>query len=80
MFLENTPISCGLWTDTINAHVLGKVVVEMVKCALQEWQSDLMNRFIHRSWGESFVNIFLDLSIALLTSPSRFGLSSGKSD
>ena len=24
-------------------------------------QGDLINRLIHRSWGESFVNIFLDL-------------------
>jgi hypothetical protein len=30
-----------------------------------------MNRLIHRSWGEGFVNIFLDLSINI----SRFSSS-----
>jgi hypothetical protein len=27
------------------------------------WNGDLMHRFIHRNWGEGFVNIFLDLSV-----------------
>lgn len=32
---------------------------------------DFINRLIHRSWGEGFVNIFLDLSIYI----SRFSFS-----
>jgi len=79
-FSQSTPISCGARAVSINAHVLGKDVVEIVKCALQGWQSDLMNRFIHRSWGESFVNIFLDLSIDHSLLLLDLGLSSGKSD
>jgi hypothetical protein len=27
------------------------------------WKGDLVHRFIHPNWGESFVNIFLDLSV-----------------
>jgi hypothetical protein len=33
------------------------------ECAVFGWEGDLMNRLIHRSWGEGFVNIFLDLYI-----------------
>ena len=33
------------------------------KCVVLGWQGDLMNRLIHRSWGEKFVDILLDLSI-----------------
>jgi hypothetical protein len=36
--------------------------LEEEKCAVFGWQGDLINRLIHRSWGETFVNIFLDLS------------------
>jgi hypothetical protein len=35
----------------------------MEKCAVFGWKGDLMNRLIHRSWGEGVVNIILDLSI-----------------
>jgi len=43
----------------------------MEKCAEFGWESDLMNRFIHRSWGEGFVNIFLDLFINIFTALHR---------
>ena len=33
------------------------------------WGEDLMNRLIHRSWGEGFANIFLDLCIYISTFP-----------
>ena len=46
-----------------NAYFLGKDVLEMENCAVFGRQGDLINRLIHRSWGEGFVNIFLDLSI-----------------
>jgi hypothetical protein len=35
----------------------------MEKRAAFGWEGDLINRLIHRSWGEYFVNIFLDLII-----------------
>ncbi|TKS62639.1 MAG: hypothetical protein EWM73_02268 [Nitrospira sp.] len=44
----------------INAQFLGKDVVEMKKCAYVEGQSDLMNRLIHRSWGETFVALIYE--------------------
>ena len=46
-----------------NAYFLGNDVLEMENCAVFGWQGDLINRLIHRSWGEGFVNIFLDLFI-----------------
>ena len=52
---RNTPISCGSGTVSINAYFLGKDLLTMEKCAEFGWESDLMNRFIHRSWGEGFV-------------------------
>ena len=60
---RNTPISCGTGAVSINAYFLGKDLLTMEKCAEFVWEGDLMNRLIHRSWGESFVNIFLDLFI-----------------
>ena len=50
---------------SINAYFLGKDVLEIEKCAVFRRQGDLMNRLIPRSWGEGFVNIFLDLSIQI---------------
>ena len=38
---------------------LGKVPLTMEKWVQFGWEGDLMHRFIHRNWGESFVNIFL---------------------
>jgi hypothetical protein len=35
--------------------------LEVEKWVVLGWQGDLINRLIHRSWGEDFVNIFLDL-------------------
>ena len=32
------------------------------KCAIFSYQGDLMNRLVHRSWGETFTMIYLDLS------------------
>ena len=46
-------------------------MLEIVKCAVFWWQSDLINRLIHRSWGEGFANIFLDLSIHIFHFSSR---------
>jgi hypothetical protein len=40
---------------------LGKDLLKKEKCAVFGWEGDLMNRLIHRSWGEGFVNILLDL-------------------
>jgi hypothetical protein len=60
---RNTPISCGIGAVSINAYFLGIDLLEIEKCAVFGWWGDLMNRLIHRSWGEGFVNIFLDLSI-----------------
>jgi hypothetical protein len=51
-------------TGGANAYFLGKDVFEVGKYPLFRWQDDLMNRLIHRSWGEGFVNISLDLSTA----------------
>ena len=50
----------------INAYFLGKDVSRIDKSAVFGRQIDLMNRLIHRSWGESFVNIFLDLCKEIL--------------
>jgi hypothetical protein len=37
-----------------------------------------MNRLIHRSWGEGFVNIFLDLCIQIFHFlPSQLSLAQG---
>ena len=51
-------------TGGANAYFLGKDVFKVGKYPLFRWQDDLMNRLIHRSWGEGFVNISLDLSTA----------------
>jgi hypothetical protein len=63
-FPRSTTICCGVRADEANAYFLGKDVFEMEKYPLFRGQDDLMNRLIHRSWGEGFVNISLDLSIA----------------
>jgi hypothetical protein len=60
---RNTPISCGTGAVLINAYILGKDLLKREKCAVFGGEGDLMNRLIHRSWGEGFVNIFLDLFI-----------------
>jgi hypothetical protein len=60
---RNTPTSCGTAAVSINAYFLGKDLLTMEKCAEFVWEGELMNRLIHRSWGEGFVNIFLDLFI-----------------
>lgn len=48
-------------TGGTNAYFLGKDVFKVGKHPLFRGQDDLMNRLIHRSWGEVFVNISLDL-------------------
>jgi len=60
-FSRNTPISCGTGSVSINAYFLGKDRLTREECEEFGWDGDLMNRLIHRSWGEGFVNIFLDL-------------------
>jgi len=45
-----------------NAYFLGNDLLEVEKCEVFWWQGDLINRLIHRSWGEGFAKIFLDLS------------------
>jgi hypothetical protein len=62
-FSRNTPISCGAGAVSINAYFLGKDLLKKEKCVEFGWWGDLMNRLIHKSWGEGFVNIFLDLFI-----------------
>jgi len=57
------PIYWGMASTYINAYFLSKDVFFIEKYAGLEQHGDLMNRLIHRSWGENFVNIFLDLSI-----------------
>jgi len=54
-----TTIYCGAVNDETNAYILGKDVFQTVK-----WEEDsswkrLINRVIHRSWGEDSVNISL---------------------
>jgi hypothetical protein len=51
-FLRITTIYCGGRTDGANAYFLGKIVFEVGKYPLFRLQDDLMNRVIHRSWGE----------------------------
>ena len=60
---SKTPISCGTGSVSINAYFLGKDRLTREKREEFGWEGDLMNRLIHRSWGEGFVNIFLDLFI-----------------
>jgi hypothetical protein len=52
---------------TINAYFLGNDVLPVKKCAVFSWQDSLMNRVIHRSWGERSENIFLDLFLFIFT-------------
>jgi hypothetical protein len=59
-------------TDGANAYFLGKDVFKVGKYPLFRCQDDLMNRLIHRSWGEGFVNIFLDLSMRISRSNTIF--------
>ena len=56
-----TTIYCGVEAEETNAYLLGKDVFDAGKHPLFRWQDDLINRLIHRSWGEGFVNISLDL-------------------
>jgi hypothetical protein len=37
-----------------NAYFLGKHVLPVEKCTGFAWWGELMNRLIHRSWGENF--------------------------
>jgi hypothetical protein len=67
-FYRNTPIGCGTQAVLINACFLGKDPLTMEKWVQFGWEGDLMHRFIHRNWGESFVNIFLDLSVDIFHS------------
>ena len=53
----------GYWGRSINAYFLGKDLLKREKFAEFGWDGDILNRLIHRSWGEGFVNIFLDLFI-----------------
>jgi len=64
-FVETPPICCGTWAILINAYFIGKDRLAMKKCAEFGWEGDLMNRLIHRSWGEGFVRIFLELFIKI---------------
>jgi len=64
------PTSCGTWSVSINAYFLGKDRLTREECEEFGWDGDLMNRLIHRSWGEGFLNIFLDLFINISFSSS----------
>ena len=50
----NDPICCGLVMTSINAYFLSNEVFLIETYAVLEPSGDLMNRLIHRSWGESF--------------------------
>ena len=62
-FCPNTPICCGTGIVFINAYYLGKGHFMIEKLMKFEWTGDLINRLIHRSWGEGVVTISLDLSL-----------------
>lgn len=49
----------------INAYILGKDVFLVQMYGVLVGEGVLINRLIHRSWGESFVHIFLDLFIKI---------------
>jgi hypothetical protein len=51
---------------SINAYYLGNEHLTIKKIRKCEWTDNLINRPIHRSWGESFVTIFLDLSLLII--------------
>ena len=53
-FSQSTPIYSGAESMATNAYFLGKHVLPVEKCAAFAWWGELMNRLIHRSWGESF--------------------------
>lgn len=75
-FPGDTPIYCGATSFSTNAYFLGKDVLNVEKCAIFWWQGNLMNRLIHRSWGEDFSNIFLDLSANFSLFASAFAYRS----
>ena len=54
---------------SINAYFLGNDVCLIENYAGLGRQGDLMNRLIHRSWGEGFVNFFLDLFVNISCAP-----------
>ena len=56
-FSGSTPISCGMRPVSTNAYFLGKDVLDMENYTVFWRQGDLINRLIHRSWGEGFVAI-----------------------
>jgi hypothetical protein len=70
--LGSTTISCGVEAEETNAYLLGKDVFDAGKHPLFRWQDDLINSLIHRSWGDGFVNIFLDLSMRISRSNTIF--------
>jgi len=75
-FPGDTPIYCGATSFSTNAYFLGKDVLKVEKCTIFWGQGNLMNRLIHRSWGEGFSNIFLDLSANFSLLSSAFAYRS----
>jgi hypothetical protein len=75
-FPRETPIYCGATSISTNAYFLGKDVLKVEKCAIFWWQGNLMNRLIHRSWGEGFPIFFLDLSANFSLFSSAFAYCS----
>ena len=61
----------------INAYYLGKVHFTVEKLMKFERSGDLINRLIHRSWGESVVMIFLDLSLHIFRCSRIYGSVAG---
>jgi hypothetical protein len=57
----------------INAYYLGNEHLTIEKLRKFERADNLINRLIHRSWGESFVTIFLDLSLLIIHCSSLTG-------
>jgi hypothetical protein len=76
-FCRNTPICCGTGIVFINAYYLGKEHFTIEKLMKFEWTGDLINRLIHRSWGEGVVTISLDLSLHIFHCSRIYGSVAG---
>ena len=72
IYLEVPLYLGGTVPFSTNAYFLGKDVLEIVKSTVFWWQAYLINRLIHRRWGEGFLNISLDLFYGIRTSVCLF--------
>jgi hypothetical protein len=67
-----TTIYCGVIKNDANAQIPGNDVSLIAKLEGISLTERLMNKVTHRSWGEDFMNIYLDLSIYISHSSSIF--------